>query len=193
MAGSVNKVIIRSARCRSRAQVHPFRSAVCTVSGLPSERYKDRNEQMKERDRVAQRGGSKGKTAENYVAKVGEGHGHPCHRALQTRSWDGKDGRKNYRTEIVAEEVTIIATAPRPEQQGGDEQLARGRSSAAWGSGLRQQRLSQGYEPAPMTSAAKRIRSRSSDATRLSNPIWRRGKLPRSLLRFDPRSPARLP
>ncbi len=31
---------------------------------------------------------------------------------LQTRSWDGADGKKNYRTEIVLESFQFGATAP---------------------------------------------------------------------------------
>jgi len=152
MAGSVNKVIILG-RLGADPELKylPSGQAVCTLSVATSERYKDRNEQIKEKTEwhsvVVW-----GKTAENYVNKVGK-KGMAIHviGKLQTRSWDGNDGRKNYRTEVVAEEVTLIATAPRPEQQGGDEQPARGRSGGGGGSSgpSSQQRMSQGYEPAP--------------------------------------------
>jgi single-strand DNA-binding protein len=39
---------------------------------------------------------------------------------LQTRSWDGQDGKKQYRTEIVAEKVQFGRPNPtRPQQPGG--------------------------------------------------------------------------
>lgn len=49
-----------------------------------------------------------GKAAENaaeYLAKGSQVHveGH-----LETRTWEGKDGKKNYTTEIVAERVTYL-------------------------------------------------------------------------------------
>jgi single-stranded DNA-binding protein len=28
---------------------------------------------------------------------------------MQTRTWDDKDGKKNYRTELVADEVSLLA------------------------------------------------------------------------------------
>lgn len=36
---------------------------------------------------------------------------------LQTRSWDGEDGKKNYKTEVVANEVNFL---DRPGDEGGD-------------------------------------------------------------------------
>ena len=33
---------------------------------------------------------------------------------LQTRSWDGQDGQKHYRTEIVASDMRLLDSRPRP-------------------------------------------------------------------------------
>ena len=30
--------------------------------------------------------------------------------SIQTRSWDGQDGKKNYATEIIAEEVNFVGS-----------------------------------------------------------------------------------
>lgn len=35
---------------------------------------------------------------------------------LQTRSWDGQDGVKRYRTEVVAEQVTFLSRAAEPRE-----------------------------------------------------------------------------
>ena len=43
---------------------------------------------------------------------------------LQTRSWDGNDGQKHYRTEVVAERVLFLdrmpGTAGMPEDHNGE-------------------------------------------------------------------------
>lgn len=151
MAGSVNKVIILGRLAADpELKYIPSGQAVCTLRVATSEKYRDRNEQMQERTEwhniVIW-----GKTAENYVAKVGR-KGMMIHviGKLQTRSWDDKEGKKQYRTEIVSEEVTLIATAPHAESQG-DREPARGGGRSQGGAGAGpsgQQRMSQGYEPA---------------------------------------------
>lgn len=40
---------------------------------------------------------------------------------LQTRSWEGEDGKKNYRTEVVASEINFL---DRPGGDGGEEESA---------------------------------------------------------------------
>ncbi|HUE75636.1 MAG TPA: single-stranded DNA-binding protein [Chloroflexota bacterium] len=37
---------------------------------------------------------------------------------LQTRSWEGQDGQKKYRTEVVANEVQFLDSRPRAESTG---------------------------------------------------------------------------
>ena len=46
---------------------------------------------------------------------------------LQTRSWEGEDGKKNYKTEIVAREISLLA---RYDKEGKSEAVA-GESSKA--------------------------------------------------------------
>jgi single-strand DNA-binding protein len=50
---------------------------------------------------------------------------------LQTRSWEGQDGKKNYRTEVVADNMIMLgsregnASAPRPAQQSAEAPAER--------------------------------------------------------------------
>ena len=47
---------------------------------------------------------------------------------LQTRSWDGEDGKKNYKTEIVAREISLLA---RYDKEGKGEAAVTGEPSKA--------------------------------------------------------------
>jgi single-strand DNA-binding protein len=49
--------------------------------------------------------GRQGETAAQYLAK---GRKVMIVGRLQTRSWEGEDGKKNYRTEIIAEQVNFL-------------------------------------------------------------------------------------
>lgn len=50
-----------------------------------------------------------GKTAEAVVEYTGKGSQVSIEGRIQTRSWDGQDGQKHYRTEIVAESVEFLS------------------------------------------------------------------------------------
>jgi single-strand DNA-binding protein len=56
-----------------------------------------------------------GKQAENAGAVLTRGRLAYIEGRLQTRSWDGKDGQKHYRTEVVIE--TWRAVGPKPEAE----------------------------------------------------------------------------
>jgi single-strand DNA-binding protein len=72
-----------------------------------------------------------GRQAETAAQFLRKGSGVLVEGRLQTRSWDGPDGKKNYRTEIVADRVqfgnrptggaTSASTAPVSGRAGGDE------------------------------------------------------------------------
>ncbi|MBI3984031.1 single-stranded DNA-binding protein, partial [Candidatus Microgenomates bacterium] len=52
---------------------------------------------------------------------------------LQTRSWDGEDGKKNYRTEIVANEINFLdraGDAPAADLGGNEAPAPAGKSKA---------------------------------------------------------------
>ena len=97
----------------------PSGQPVANLSVATSERYKDSkgNDQEKtEWHRIV----VFGKAAER-AGKVRKGQLITLEGKLQTRSWDGKDGKKQYITEVVAHKVHVIqlgeqqASGPRRE------------------------------------------------------------------------------
>lgn len=86
-----------------------------------------------------------GKQAQQFVPRVSKGTRVMVSGRLQTRSWEGQDGKKNYRTEIIADDVMLLdryergkvdsATEPTGGSQGGNSGSAAaagaGASSAA--------------------------------------------------------------
>ena len=97
----------------------PSGQPVANLSVATSERYKDAkgNDQEKtEWHRIV----VFGKAAER-AGKVRKGQLITLEGKLQTRSWDGKDGKKQYITEVVAHKVHVIqlgeqqASGPRRE------------------------------------------------------------------------------
>ncbi len=84
----------------------PSGQPVANLSVATSERYKDAkgNDQEKtEWHRIV----VFGKAAER-AGKIRKGQLVTLEGKLQTRSWDGKDGKKQYMTEVVAHKVHVI-------------------------------------------------------------------------------------
>ena len=84
----------------------PSGQPVANLSVATSERYKDAkgNDQEKtEWHRIV----VFGKAAER-AGKIRKGQLVTLEGKLQTRSWDGKDGKKQYITEVVAQRVHVI-------------------------------------------------------------------------------------
>ena len=71
-----------------------------------------------------------GRVAENCAAFLKKGQNVMVEGRIQTRSWDGPDGKKNYRTEIVADNVQFGAKAG----QGGSTEGFRSEGGASTGS-----------------------------------------------------------
>lgn len=134
MAGSVNKVIILGRLGQNpELKYIPSGQAVCQMSVATSESFKDRNEQMQERTdwhRVQ----VWGKMAENCAKYLQKGRQVYVEGRLQTRSWDDKEGKKQYVTEIVASQVVFIGSGGHGEG-GGDEGRDDSRGAARGGSG----------------------------------------------------------
>ncbi len=141
MAGSVNKVIVLgNLGANPELKYLPSGQAVCEMRIATSETYKDRNEQPQERTewhRVI----VWGKTAENCSKFLQKGRQVYVEGRLQTRSWDDKEGKKQYMTEVVANQVVFIGgggargggeDAPRSSQSGG---YGGGESSGGYGGG----------------------------------------------------------
>ena len=97
----------------------PSGQPVANLSVATSERYKDSkgaDQEKTEWHRIV----VFGKAAER-AGKVRKGQLITLEGKLQTRSWDGKDGKKQYITEVVAHKVHVIqlgeqqASGPRRE------------------------------------------------------------------------------
>ena len=133
MAGSVNKVIVLGRLGQNpELKYIPSGQAVCQLSVATSESYKDRNEQMQERTdwhRVQ----VWGKMAENCAKYLKKGQQVYVEGRLQTRSWDNKEGNKQYVTEIVAGQVVFIGSGH--GEGGGDEGRDDSRGAGRGGSG----------------------------------------------------------
>lgn len=126
MAGSVNKVIVLgNLGANPELKYLPSGQAVCEMRIATTETYRDRNEQPQERTewhRVV----VWGKTAENCAKFLQKGRQVYVEGRLQTRSWDDKEGKKQYMTETVANHVVFLGgggrggeDAPRAAQSGG--------------------------------------------------------------------------
>ena len=132
MSGSVNKVIVLgNLGAKPELKYLPSGQAVCEMRIATSEKYKDKNEQPQERTewhRVV----VWGKTAENCAKYLDKGRQVYVEGRLQTRSWDDKEGKKQYMTETVAHNVVFLGggsgqarpapDAP-PAEQGGDDDI----------------------------------------------------------------------
>ena len=108
MAGSVNKVIlIGNLGVNPEVKYLPSGQPVCEFRIATSESYRDRNEQLQERTewhRVV----VWGKAGENCGKYLTKGQKVYIDGRLQTRSWDDKEGKKQYMTEIVANSVVFL-------------------------------------------------------------------------------------
>ncbi len=160
MAGSVNKVIvIGHLGANPELKYLPSGQPVCEMRVATSETYRDRNEQPQERTewhRIV----VWGKTAENCSKFLQKGRQVYIEGRLQTRSWDDKEGKKQYMTEIVANSVVFLGGgggreegaresggyAPREAAYGG------GSSGGNGGGGARYSRPAPSEAPPPMSS-----------------------------------------
>lgn len=129
MAGSVNKVIlVGNLGANPELKYLPSGQPVCEFRIATSESYRDRNEQLQERTewhRIV----VWGKAGENCGKFLTKGQKVYIDGRLQTRSWDDKEGKKQYITEIVANQVVFLS-GPR----GGAEDGARaGGGEAGYG------------------------------------------------------------
>jgi single-strand DNA-binding protein len=129
MAGGVNKVIlVGNLGADPEVRFTPGGQAVAKFSIATGESWKDKNGQKQERTewhRIV----VWGKLAElcgEYLAK-----GRQCYveGRLQTREWTDKEGKKNYTTEVVAQNVTFLGgragegASPGPRRAGTDNEF----------------------------------------------------------------------
>jgi len=126
MAGGVNKVIlIGNLGADPEVRFTPSGQAVANFRIATSESWTDKNGQKQERTewhRIV----VWGKLAElcgEYLAK-----GRQCYieGRLQTREWTDKEGKKNYTTEVVANQVQFLGSRDGSTGRGGSGGRSRG-------------------------------------------------------------------
>lgn len=72
-----------------------------------------------------------GRQAENLSQRAKKGTRLFISGRLSTRTWDDKDGKKNYKTEIVAETISLISRYEQGPSQGGDYESRSSSSSSS--------------------------------------------------------------
>lgn len=96
----------------------PSGQQVCSLSVATNRVYKDKDGQQQKATEFHNVvvWGRQAETCGQYLKK---GQSAMIEGRLQTRSWDGQDGKKNYRTEIVADRVQF---GPKSSGSGGASQ-----------------------------------------------------------------------
>jgi single-strand DNA-binding protein len=126
--GSVNKVIlIGNLGADPELKYTPSNRPVCNLSLATNEVFKDKTGQKQERTewhRVTVWGDS----AENCSKYLAKGRTVYIEGRLQTRSWDDKEGKKRYSTEVVADRVVFLGGGA----EGGARRSGGGRPGG-WG------------------------------------------------------------
>ena len=137
MAGSVNKaIVLGNLGADPEIKYLPSGQAVCDLRIATTESFKDKSDQRQERTEwhkiVVW-----GKTAENCSKFLRKGQQVYVEGRLQTRSWENKEGVKQYTTEIVADQVVFLrggvpgAEAPSsmaPSSYGSNRETSHSRS-----------------------------------------------------------------
>lgn len=117
--GSVNKVIlIGNLGADPELKYTPSNRPVCNLSVATNETWKNKEGEKQERvewHRV-QVWGDQAENCQKYLAK---GRSVYIEGKLQTRSWEDKEGKKRYTTEIVAERVVFLGGGDGASQSGG--------------------------------------------------------------------------
>ncbi len=106
--GSVNKVIlIGNLGADPELKYTPSNRPVCNLSVATNEVFKDKGGNRQERTEW-HRVTVWGENAENSAKYLAKGRMVYIEGKLQTRSWDDKEGKKRYSTEVVAERVVFL-------------------------------------------------------------------------------------
>jgi single-strand DNA-binding protein len=126
--GSVNKVIlVGNLGADPELKYTPSNRPVCNLSVATNEVWKDKSGQKQERTEW-HRVNVWGDQAENCSKFLAKGRMVYVEGRLQTRSWDDKEGKKRYSTEVVADRVVFLGG-----QGQGAEGGAGGGRGKRWG------------------------------------------------------------
>ncbi|HEY5284979.1 MAG TPA: single-stranded DNA-binding protein [Polyangia bacterium] len=108
MMGSVNKVIlVGNLGADPELKYTPSNRPVCNLSIATNEVWKDKAGQKQERTEW-HRVNVWGDQAEHCSKYLAKGRMVYVEGRIQTRSWDDKEGKKRYTTEVVADRVVFL-------------------------------------------------------------------------------------
>jgi len=122
----LNKVVIIGNLCKDpELRYTPSGAAVCNLRLASNRVWKDKAGEKKE-DVCFMTVVVWGKRGENCAQQLKKGSSILVDGRLQSRSWDGADGKKQYATEIVAENIQFLnrtkeGTSPEQETNTGEE------------------------------------------------------------------------
>jgi single-strand DNA-binding protein len=134
--GSVNKVIlVGNLGADPELKYTPSNRPVCNLSIATNEVWKDKGGQKQERTEW-HRVNVWGDQAEHCSKYLAKGRTVYIEGRLQTRSWDDKEGKKRYSTEVVAERVVFLGGGGEPGA-GGARRTGGGAGGAGTASGGR--------------------------------------------------------
>ncbi len=129
--GSVNKVIlIGNLGADPELKYTPSNRPLCNLSVATNEVFKDKSGQRQERTEW-HRVTVWGEQAEHCSKYLSKGRSVYVEGRLQTRSWDDKEGKKRYSTDIVADRVVFLSGGASGEGGGGGPR--RGGGGRSWG------------------------------------------------------------
>lgn len=129
--GSVNKVIlIGNLGADPELKYTPSNRPVCNLSIATNEVWKDKNGNKQEKTEW-HRVNVWGESAEHCSKYLAKGRTVYVEGRLQTRSWDDKDGKKRYSTEVVADRVVFLG-GQGPGAEGGATGGGGARAKRGW-------------------------------------------------------------
>ena len=126
---SINKVILIGNLGRDpEVRYTPSGAAVCNVTVATSRNWKDKNSGEKVEETEWHRVVFYDRLAEIAGEYLKKGRSVYVEGRLKTRKWQDKEGKDNYTTEIVADNMQMLGS--REGMGGGDEGGSRGESSS---------------------------------------------------------------
>jgi single-strand DNA-binding protein len=131
--GSVNKVIlVGNLGADPELKYTPSNRPVCRLSVATNEVWKDKDGKKQERTEW-HRVNVWGEQAENCSKFLAKGRMVYVEGRLQTRSWDDKEGKKHYSTEVVADRVVFLGGGAESGAGGGGGAKRGGGGKPGWG------------------------------------------------------------
>jgi single-strand DNA-binding protein len=147
---SVNKVIVMGNLGRDpEVRYTPSGAAICNVSIASTRTWKDKNTGEKQEETEWHRVVFYDRLAEIAGEYLKKGRPVYVEGRLKTRKWQDKEGKENYTTEIIAQEMQLLGGREGMGQPGGEDGGA-GAASGGGGGG------SYSRERAPAPAAAKK-------------------------------------